>query len=112
MTSFIGTAGVSTYVAIVLRSGLSLWAKHRIKPNPAWTPTAMMAKARAITGAELSARDYDGAIAALTTWIDENGTTGVREAAWEQKEAKRRDEADQAARAAAHDRNGPNEFGF
>lgn len=71
---FSGPKGVETYTAIVLKSGLSLYEKTGMKPNRAWTPSAMIAKARQITGAKLKARDYAGAIAALDTWIKANGT--------------------------------------
>ena len=73
MTMFTGEAGVNTFVAVTLRSGLKLYAKTGIKPNRAWTPTSMMREAGRITGRKFKARDYDGAVAALTEWLEENG---------------------------------------
>ena len=77
MTTFVGNSGVQTYRAIVIKSGLKLYAKTGMKPNRAYTPSNMMAVASEITGKKFKARDYAGAIAALETWIKENGTTGV-----------------------------------
>lgn len=71
---FSGEAGVTTYVAIVLKSGLSLYAKTGMRPNRAWTPKAMMTRAAQITGQTFKARDYAGAIAALEAWIAANGS--------------------------------------
>lgn len=76
MTAFTGKAGVDTFIAISLKSGLSLYAKTGMRPNRMWTPKAMMAKASEITGQKFKARDYAGAIEALGTWIEANGTTG------------------------------------
>ena len=70
---FSGEAGVSTFVAISLKSGLKLFAKTGMKPNRLWSPKNMMAKASEITGKKFKARDYDGAVAALEEWIAENG---------------------------------------
>lgn len=70
---FEGERGVSTYVAIAVKSGLKLYAKHRIRPNAAWTPTAMMRKASEITGESFKPRDYLGAVHALEKWISING---------------------------------------
>jgi len=65
--SFAGR-GVDVYRATVIASGLKLYAKTGIKPNRAYTPTAMMAAAREITGRKFKARDYMGASEALTEW--------------------------------------------
>jgi hypothetical protein len=69
--TFDGKEEVGFYQAVVLKSGLKLYAKTGIRPNRAWTPTAMMKLARSITGKPLKARDYEGAVAALQVWIDE-----------------------------------------
>jgi hypothetical protein len=42
--------GVSTYVAIALKGGLNMYMSSGMKPNRAWTPTAMLAAASEITG--------------------------------------------------------------
>jgi len=70
---FSGQAGVATYQAIALKSGLRLYAKTGMKPNRAWSPSAMMKTAATITGKKFKARDYQGAIAALEEWIAANG---------------------------------------
>lgn len=75
-TTFTGEAGVTTFVALSLKSGIKLYAKTGIRPNRAWTPRAMMAKASEITGKKLKPRDYDGAVKALEEWVSNNGTTG------------------------------------
>ena len=77
MTLFAGKAGVATYQALVLKSGLKLYANTGMRPNRAWTPTAMMRLAAHITGKKFKARDYLGAAAALEVWLAENGTTGT-----------------------------------
>lgn len=64
---------IPVFVASTLRSGLKLYAATGIKPNRMWTPKAMMAKASEITGKKFKARDYAGAQAALTEWIEANG---------------------------------------
>lgn len=75
--TFQGKAGVDTYRAVVLKHGLKLYAKTGMKPNRAWTPTAMMKLAGEITGEKFKARDYEGAAAALDKWLDANGTNGA-----------------------------------
>ena len=54
-------------------------AKHGLKAiklgarlNSAYTPARCMARAAQITGKRFKARDYDGAIAALDAWLEEN----------------------------------------
>jgi hypothetical protein len=63
-------AQVPVFVAVTLRSGIKLYAATGIKPNRMWTPKAMLAKASQITGKPFKARDYAGAIAALSDWIE------------------------------------------
>ncbi len=75
MTSFSGTRGVATYVAIVLAAGLRLYAQTGIKPNKAYTPKAMMQKAAQMTGQKFKARNYIGAAQALDAWVRENGAS-------------------------------------
>ena len=76
MTAFVGKAGVATYRAIAIKHGLRLFAATGLRPNRSWTPSAMMKAASGITGRKYAARDYAGAVADLTAWIDANGTTG------------------------------------
>ena len=73
---FSGTAGVNTFIAISLKSGLRLYAKTGIKPNSAWTPTAMLRKASEITGKAYKRGQYVEAAADLDAWLAVNGTTG------------------------------------
>lgn len=70
---FSGQAGVATFQASVIKSGLSLYAKTGMRPNRAYTPSAMMKMATHITGKKFKARDYMGAVDALDIWIKENG---------------------------------------
>lgn len=70
MTTFTGPAEVQIYRAITVKHGLKLYKNTGIKPNRAYTPTAMMRVAKEITGAKLKARDYEGAIKALDEWIE------------------------------------------
>ena len=76
MTTFVGQAGVSTFQAISLKHGLKLYAATGMKPNRMWTPTAMLRTAGQITGKTFKRGQYAEAVAALTDWIDENGTSG------------------------------------
>lgn len=78
MITFTGPAGVATYQAIALKHGLALYAKAGIKPNRAWTPTAMLRLASHITGQAFKRGQYQQAIDALEAWIQVNGTTGER----------------------------------
>ena len=70
MTTFTGPAEVNVYRAITIKHGLKLYMNTGMKPNRAYTPTAMMRTAKEITGAKLKARDYAGAIKALDEWIE------------------------------------------
>ena len=74
--TFSGKAGVDTFRAIVIRSGLDLYARTGLKPNRAYTPSAMLRVAGEITGKTFKRGQYQQAIDALTEWIDANGTTG------------------------------------
>jgi hypothetical protein len=47
-----------------------------MKPNRAFTPTNMLAKAGQITGRTFKRGQFEEAIAALDAWIAANGTTG------------------------------------
>lgn len=67
MATFTGI-GVQVYRAAAIASGLRLYAKSGMKPNRAWTPTAMLRAASEITGQKFKPRDYLGAADALSAW--------------------------------------------
>lgn len=72
-TSFVDE-GVNVFVAITVKSGIKMYANHKMIPNRNWTIGKMMAKARDITGKKFGNRDYDEAVRCLESWIDINGT--------------------------------------
>lgn len=63
---------VSIYQAVVMKQALRLYKDTGIKANRMYTPRNMMAMATKITGKQFKPRDYDGAIVALSKWIEEN----------------------------------------
>ena len=68
---FDGPEEVSIFRAIVIKQALRLYAKTGMKANRAYTPSAMMAAAREITGRQdLKARAYMEAADALEAWIE------------------------------------------
>jgi len=67
--SFTGS-DVNIFRAAVMASGLRLYAKTGMKPNRAYTPTAMMRAASEITGRKFQARAYMAAAVALDDWIN------------------------------------------
>ena len=75
--TFEGPDGVATYQAIAIKHGLKLYAACGIKPNRAWTPTAMLATAGRITGKTYKRGQFQQAIADLECWIQINGTNGA-----------------------------------
>lgn len=60
------------YRAVVIATGLRLYARTGMRPNRAWTPTAMMRVAREITGRTFPARAYMEAADALSAWAEEH----------------------------------------
>lgn len=70
MIVFDGKDAVEFYTAVALKAGLKMWVRTGMKPNTAWTPTAMMRMGQRITGENLG-RDYVEMIKALEYWIDE-----------------------------------------
>lgn len=70
VTTFVGRDGVGLFQAIALKSGLGLYRKTGIKPNQAWTPTAMLAAAGHITGHKYKRGQFLQAEADLQAWID------------------------------------------
>lgn len=69
--AFVGRGAVEVYRAAAIASGLRLYAKTGMRPNRAYTPSAMMRAARGITGRTFKARDYEGAASALSAWVQE-----------------------------------------
>jgi hypothetical protein len=67
-TTFTGPDQVGRYRAIVMAQALSLYAKTGMKANRAYTPSAMIAAAREITGKHFRARAYEEAAQALRDW--------------------------------------------
>ena len=59
------------FQAIALKHGLSLYVKTGIKPNSAWTPSAMLRTASYITGHAFKRGQYTQAIEALRAWVEE-----------------------------------------
>ena len=70
MVVFEGKEGVDTFRAVVLKHGLMLYVSHGIKPNRAWTPTAMLRTAGEITGHTYKRGQYTQAIVDLEIWIN------------------------------------------
>lgn len=70
-TSFVGKEAVDVYAMIVIASGLRLYAKTGMKPNRAYTPSAMMRAAQQHTGKKFKARAYLEAADALQARADE-----------------------------------------
>lgn len=77
MTVFIGKSGVTTYRAIVLKSGLKFYKETGQKINSAYTPAAMLRAAESITGKKYKRGTHAQAIADLEAWLAINGTTGT-----------------------------------
>lgn len=70
MATFTGEHGVGAFVATALASGLRLYAKTGMRPNRAWTPTAMLRKAESLTGQKFKRGEYIKAADALKVWAD------------------------------------------
>lgn len=75
--SFNGAAAVNVYRAAAIKAALGLYAKTGMQVNRAYTPSAMMRAAAEITGKKFKARDYAGAAAALSAWIDAAPKDGI-----------------------------------
>ena len=60
-----------TYQALVVKQGLMFYMKFKQPLNRGYTPKNLMNTASHITGHKFKARDYQGAIDALTTWLEE-----------------------------------------
>jgi hypothetical protein len=68
-TSFTGN-GVNLFAASALRSGLRMYARCGMRPNRAWTPSAMLLKAGQLTGRTFKRGQYDEAVQALTELLE------------------------------------------
>jgi hypothetical protein len=77
MTTVFTDSGVRVYQAATLKSGLKLYAATGIKPNRAWTPSAMLKTASAITGKAYKRGQYAAAIADLESWIADQTARAV-----------------------------------
>lgn len=67
--SFSGEGGVNVFAMAVLASGLRLYAKTGMRPNRAWTPTAMLRTAAAHTGQTFKRGEYLKAADALSAKV-------------------------------------------
>jgi hypothetical protein len=70
--SFIGPAQVELYRAVVIKHGLLLYAKTKMKPNSAWTPSAMLKAAASITGTPYKRGQYVQAAQDLDKWLEQH----------------------------------------
>lgn len=75
MTQFNGPDAVSVYQVLVIASALRLYAKTGMKANRAYTPTAMLAAAKRITGRAFKRGQYVQAADALKAWADAKAST-------------------------------------
>jgi hypothetical protein len=57
-TTFSGPDGVSVFRALVLASGLRLYAQTKILPNKSYTPTNMLRAATGMTGTKYKRGEY------------------------------------------------------
>lgn len=64
-TMYAGPKAMDAFQAIVIASGLKMYAKTGMKPNRMYTPKNMMAMAMKMTGQKFKARDYVQAADAL-----------------------------------------------
>jgi hypothetical protein len=63
--NFSGEHGINVYQATALASALKLYAQTGMKPNRAYTPKAMLAKASELTGQTFKRGEYLAAAGAL-----------------------------------------------
>lgn len=73
-TAFVGPDGVALYRAKTIESGLRLYAKTGLKPNRAWTPSAMLKAATGITGKPYKRGQYVKAADDIKLWADTMAT--------------------------------------
>jgi hypothetical protein len=68
-TMFAGRAAVSVFQALSLASGMDLYAKTGMRPNRAWTPTAMLRTAGSMTDKTYKRGQYAQASADLRAMV-------------------------------------------
>lgn len=71
--------GIDVYRAAVMKTGLKMYRDTGMRPNRAYTPSAMMKAAAEITGKKFKPRDYTAAIDALQAWIDAAPKDGIKQ---------------------------------
>jgi hypothetical protein len=71
ITSYVGPDAVQAFRALTIASGLRLYAKTGMKPNRAYTPTAMLKAATGITGKTYKRGAYVEAADDLQSWANE-----------------------------------------
>lgn len=64
------TSEIQVAQAMVLRSAIKLYQQTGMRASRMYTPVAMIRTTEKITGKEIKKRDYAGAVAALTEFID------------------------------------------
>lgn len=69
-TTFSGPDAVALFRATALWSALRLYARAKIKPNRAWTPTVMLKMAGDICGKTYKRGQYEEAAADVKIWMD------------------------------------------
>jgi hypothetical protein len=67
--TFVGREAVDVFAMAAIASGLRLYAATGMKPNRAYTPSAMMQAAERYTGQTFKKRDYLGAADALSAKV-------------------------------------------
>lgn len=70
-TTIFEGSGVEAFRLLAIASGLELYAKTKIKPNRAWTPTAMLRNASMATGKPYRRGAYYEAAADIRKVVDE-----------------------------------------
>lgn len=73
--SFVGKDAVRLFQATALASGLRLYARSGMKPNRAWTPTAMLKLASSFTGKAYKRGAYLAAAEDVKAWADAMAAT-------------------------------------
>jgi hypothetical protein len=68
--SYIGPDAVALFRVTVLRTGLRIYAKHKLRVNRGYSPSAMLKAASQITGRTYTRGQYLSAAADLTAWIE------------------------------------------
>lgn len=69
-TTFVGIDAVSLFSATALKHGLSMYAKFKMMPNRAWTPTAMLKAATRLTGKKYKRGQHQIAADDVKVWCD------------------------------------------